>query len=116
LIFEEAGYRELTAQSALCAFDCAQVLSEWVTTVQERVGKYLGVLGQESVDLFQVPGILLLEDEDRQLLGKIEEFINKTEQKLGLDANMENRRHGGYSPRILDLTARLLERAAVWPG
>jgi hypothetical protein len=116
LIFEEADYRELTAQSALCAFDCAQVLSEWVTTVQERVGKYLGVLGQDSMDLFQVPGVLLLEDEDRQLLGKIEEFIKKTEQKLGLDVSVDTSRQGGYSPRILELTSHLLERAAVWPG
>lgn len=116
LIFEETAYRELTAQSALCAFDCAQVLSEWVTTVQERVGKYVGVLGQDSVDLYQVPGILLLEDEDRQLLSKIEDFIKKTEQKLGMDLDVEARKQGGYSPRILDLTARLLERAAVWPG
>ncbi|ETN44855.1 uncharacterized protein HMPREF1541_09730 [Cyphellophora europaea CBS 101466] len=114
LIFEESNYRELTAQSALCAFDCAQVLSEWVTTVQERVGKYVGVLGQDEADLLQVPGILLLEDEDRQLLGKIEEFIKRTEQKLGRDVNMEQGK-GGYSPRILGLTAQLLDRAAVWP-
>ena len=114
LIFEESNYKELTAQSALCAFDCAQVLSEWLTTVQERVGKYLGVLGQDDIDLLQVPAILLLEDEDRQLLGKIDEFVRRTEQKV--HAEMSAAREGGYSPRILTLTAQLLERAAVWPG
>jgi hypothetical protein len=116
LIFEESNYRELTAQSALCAFDCAQVLAEWVTTVQERVGKYVGTLGQDEVDLFQVPGILLVEDEDRQLLHKIEEFITRTEQKLGMWMQPKVTRDGGYSPCILQLTAQLLERAAVWPG
>lgn len=114
LIFEETNYKELTAQSALCAFDCAQVLSEWLTTVQERVGRYLGVLGQDEIDLSQVPAILLLEDEDRQLLGKIDEFIRRTGIKVGADMTLA--REGGYSPRILTLTAQLLERAAVWPG
>lgn len=114
LIFEETNYKELTAQSALCAFDCAQVLAEWLTTVQERVGKYLGVLGQDDVDLVQVPAILLLEDEDRQLLGKIDEFVRRTEQKV--HAENTSGLDGGYSPRILTLTAQLLDRAAVWPG
>lgn len=114
LIFEETNYKELTAQSALCAFDCAQVLSEWLSTVQERVGKYIGVLGQDEVDLMQVPAILLLEDEDRQLLGKIDQFIRRSEQKLAIV--MPTVQNGGYSPAILNLTAQLLERAAVWPG
>jgi hypothetical protein len=114
LIFEESKSEELTAQSALCAFDCAQVLSEWLTTVQERVGKYVGVLGQDDVDLGQVPAVLLLEDEDRQLLGKIDDFVRRTEQKV--HAENTTVREGGYSPRILTLTAQLLDRAAVWPG
>ena len=117
LSFAEHISRELPMQSAMCGFDCAQVLAEWVTTVQERVGKYLGVMGQDDMDLLEVPGILLLEDDDRQLLGKIEEFINRTQERvLGNDSAARVPKDHGYGGRILTLAAQVLERAAVWPG
>ena len=117
LSFAEQVSRELPMQSAMCAFDCAQVLAEWITTVQERVGKYLGVLGQDDLDLMQVPGILLLEEDDRQLLAKIEELITSTQSHvLGNSSNVVAPKDNGYGGRILALTAQVLERAAVWPG
>jgi hypothetical protein len=116
LSFTEHLSRELPMQSALCAFDCAQVLAEWVTSVQERVGKYLGMLGQHEVDLMQVPGILLLEDDDRQLLAKVEEFITHAEGRIGDNPIASMPKEGGYGGRILKVAAYVLERAAVWPG
>jgi Fungal specific transcription factor domain/Zinc finger, C2H2 type len=117
LSFAEHIARELPMQSAMCAFDCAQVLAEWATTVQERVGKYLGIMGQDDLDFLQVPGILLLEDDDRLLLGKIEEFIARTQERvLSNDSSLSAPKDSGYGGRILTLTAHALERAAVWPG
>jgi hypothetical protein len=118
LSFAEHTSRELPTQSAMCAFDCAQVLAEWITTVQERVGKYIGVIGRDEMNLIEVPGILLLEDEDRKLIQKIEEVLTSAEQKIetrgGYD--LAAAREGGHGSRILVLTAYLLERDAVWPG
>ena len=116
LSYMEVTSRELPAQSAMCAFDCAQVLAEWVTTLQERVGKYLGVIGKDEMDLMQVPAILLLEDEDRQLLEKIEEFLNRTQERIASDPGVEAFRDSGHGGRLLILTAHLLDRTAVWPG
>ncbi|KAK5265813.1 hypothetical protein LTR96_008712 [Exophiala xenobiotica] len=117
LTYAEDTSRELPVQSAMCAFDCAQVLAEWVTTVQERVGKYIGVIGRDEMNLMEVPGILLLEDEDRKLIQKIDEVLISAEQKVeacdGFDLSAA--RDGGHGSRILGLTAYLLERDAVWP-
>lgn len=127
--FAEFTSRELPLQCAMCAFDCAQVLAEWITTVQERVGPYLGILGRDEVDLTQVPGIMLLEDEDCKLVEKIKEILGSIEAKMQREAqttgsisaiNALQRRpsvvDGGYGSKILVATAYLLDRAAVWPG
>ena len=130
--FAEFTSRELPIQSAMCAFDCAQVLAEWVTTVQERVGRYLGILGTGDVDYGQVPGIMLLEDEDCKLLEKIAEVLESAESKLAMPydfggiASMPASVSGsngvstgndsGYGSKILRVTAHMLEKAAVWPG
>ena len=115
LSFAEHTSRELPLQSAMCAFDCAQVLAEWVTTVQERVGRYLGIMGKDDMDVMQVPGIILLEDEDRKLLEKIDEVLSSAEAKMNPSTAIMNS-EGGYGSKILSLTAHMLERAAVWPG
>lgn len=126
--YAEFTSRELPIQSAMCAFDCAQVLAEWITIVQERVGPYLGILGQDIMDLNQVPAILLLEDEDYKLMQKIEEILRTVEQKMqvalpinghsGSDpsSRFPSMVEGGYGIKILFSTAYLLDRAAVWPG
>jgi len=115
LSFAEHTSRELPLQSAMCAFDCAQVLAEWVATVQDRVGRYLGILGKDDVDLLQVPGIIMLEDEDRKLLEKIEEVLLSAEGKLAQASGAALSDEGGYGSKILVLTAQMLERAVVWP-
>lgn len=116
---------ELPLQSALCAFDCAQVLAEWIATLQDRVGRYLGILGQDQVDLTQVPAIMLLEEEDVKLLDKIREVLSSAEVKMSLELaggslnsselalNMDG--HHGYAAKLLRITALMLDKAAVWP-
>ncbi|CAK7199569.1 hypothetical protein SEUCBS139899_002250 [Sporothrix eucalyptigena] len=123
--------RELPLQSALCVFDCAQVLAEWVATLQDRVGRYLGVLDQD-VDVSQVPAIMLLEEEDSKLLGKIKEVLGAAEMTMNMDlangtgnavANISTRMASrmqmgeqiGYGAKILSVTAYTLGKASVWP-
>ncbi|CRG84142.1 Respiration factor 2 [Talaromyces islandicus] len=126
--FAEWTSRELPLQCAMCTFDCAQVLAEWITTVQERVGPYLGVLGRDEADLTHVPGIMLLEDEDCKLIDKIKEILGSSESKMQREAQMSGSSasinalqrlpsiiEGGYGSKILMTTAYLLDRAAVWP-
>ncbi|KAK0646983.1 fungal-specific transcription factor domain-containing protein [Cercophora newfieldiana] len=126
--FADLTSRELPLQSAMCAFDCAQVLAEWVATLQDRVGKYLGILGQDEVDLTQVPAIMLLEDEDVKLLGKIQEIVQSAQIKMNMDmacgglASMKglDGRHqmddcAGYAAKLLRVTAYMFDKATVWP-
>ncbi|KAK5994487.1 hypothetical protein PT974_04964 [Cladobotryum mycophilum] len=120
--FADFTSRELPLQSAMCAFDCAQVLAEWVATLQDRVGRYLGILGQDHVDASQVPALMLLEEEDVKLLDKIREVLTSAEMKISLDligGNITNTEpidgHNGYAAKILRLTAQMLDKAAVWP-
>jgi hypothetical protein len=126
--FAEFTCRELPIQCAMCTFDCAQVLAEWITTVQERVGPYLGVLGQDDVDLMQATSLLLLEEEDCKLLGKIKEILSSVENKMQREVQsgvtmsalsvlqrLPSVVEGGYGSKILLATASLLDRAAVWP-
>jgi hypothetical protein len=126
--FADFTSRELPLQSAMCAFDCAQVLAEWVTTVQERVGRYLGILGKDDIDLTQVPAIMLLEEEDGKLLSKIQEVLHSAEIKMnfelsgmGASAMAAQQRlpitdSSGYGAKILRVTAYMLDKAAAWPG
>lgn len=127
--FGELTSRELPLQSALCTFDCGQVLAEWICTVQERVGPYLGILGQDEIDLTQVPGIMLLEDEDCKLVEKIKDILGTIETKIQRAAQNSGsvpafdiwRRlpsvvEGGFGSKIAIATACVLDRASVWPG
>lgn len=127
--FAEFSSRELPIQCAMCAFDCAQVLAEWVTTVQERVGPYLGVLGRDDTHLTEVPGVMLLEDADCKLVEKIKDILGSIENKMQHQVQNVNSMsalsvmhrlpsdvEGGYGCKILIATASLLDRAAVWPG
>ncbi|KAK4539958.1 hypothetical protein LTR36_009928 [Oleoguttula mirabilis] len=135
LTYADMTAHELPVQSAMCFFDCSQVLAEWACTVQERVGRYLGVLGRDSIDFTQVPAIMLLETEDVELLRKIERICESLEAKrfqqenlLAMDlqqmnptAMMNNMQTNvnlslcGYGSKILRVTAMMLEKAVVWP-
>jgi hypothetical protein len=127
--FADFTSKELPLQSAMCTFDCAQVLAEWVATVQERVGRYLGILGKDEIDLGQVPGIMLLEEEDCKLLAKIQEVLNSAEMKMNISLagmgaaaqmsaaqRLPTSENSGYASKILRVTAFMLDKAAVWPG
>lgn len=125
--FAEFTSRELPVQSAMCSFDCAQVLAEWIATLQDRVGRYLGVLGKDEVDMGGVPSIMLLEDEDVKLIHKIQELLSSAEMKMNMDivsghvngsidSRLQMDSHGGYAAKILRVTAYMLDKSAVWPG
>lgn len=119
--FADFSSRELPLQSALCAFDCAQVLAEWILTVQERVGRYLGILGRDEIDFNEVPGIMLMGDKDLEILKKVDEVLSSAETKLADSGTMampssSDMGDCGYGSRILLVHARMFEQAAVWPG
>ncbi|KAI1641683.1 DNA binding regulatory protein AmdX [Daldinia loculata] len=118
--------RELPVQSAMCSFDCAQVLAEWVATLQDRVGRYLGVLGKDEVDMGGVPAIMLLEDEDVKLIHKIQELLSSAEMRMNMDivsgavngsidSRLQMDSYGGYAAKILRVTAYMLDKSAIWP-
>ncbi|KAF3483368.1 DNA binding regulatory protein AmdX [Arthroderma uncinatum] len=125
--FAEFTSRDLPIQSAICLFDSAQVLAEWATTIQERAGPYLGILGQDHVDFNQVPATVLLEDEDRNLMQKIQDILNSVENKMknmlphvGVSGSETWNRlpssiDGGYGTKIVLSAAFLLNNAGVWP-
>lgn len=118
--FADYDSRELPMSSAMCAFDCAQVLAEWMSMIQQRVGRYLGILGKDDIDLGQVPAIMLLEDDDSKLLEKIRDILSSAEVELAINSNPASgvtcMTGASYGSRILLVTARMLQRAAVWPG
>ena len=124
--FAEFTSRELPIQSAMCTFDCAQVLAEWVATVQERVGRFLGIIGRDDIDYSQVPAIMLLEEEDVKLIRKINEILNHAEVKIAFDAasigtspeamlgSLASMKDSGDGSKILMMTSYMLNKAAVW--
>ncbi|KAL8779055.1 MAG: hypothetical protein Q9213_007122 [Squamulea squamosa] len=125
--FADFSSRELPIQSALCAFDCAQVLAEWCAAVQQRVGQYLGILGKVDIDFTQMPAIVFLSNEDCKLFERIHDIIRSAEIKMSDGSNMSatqalqstnsfpSMSEYGYGSRILLTTAYMLEQAAVWP-
>ncbi len=114
--FAEHTSRELPLQSAMCAFDCAQVLAEWINTVQDRIGRYAGIIGSADVDNTQAASLILLEDEDRNLLDKISHVLHNAESKSMSGCGTNSPGYLGYGSRILLSTAHMLERATIWPG
>lgn len=120
--------RDLPNSAAMCSFDCAQVLSEWVACVQDRVGRFLGILGKDNIDYSAVPAIMLLEEEDVKLLQKIDGILQNADMKLAMDLQsmgssslglldgLTQLRESGYGTKLLMVTAYMLSRVAVWPG
>lgn len=136
LTYTDTIAHELPVQSAMCFFDCSQVLAEWACTVQERVGSTVGVIGRDEVDFSQIPAIMMLEYEDIQLFEKIKAICESLESKRFQQENilsinisdmhpgsiMNGMHNGiylnscGYGSKILRITAMMLEKAVVWPG
>ena len=123
--YAEFTARELPNSSAMCTFDCAQILAEWVATVQDRVGRFLGVLGKDNIDFTDMHAIMLLEEEDVKLLQKIADILHTADMKLAYDitsnvipmlGGLSNLGHCGYGTKLLMITAYMLGKSAVWPG
>lgn len=124
--YAEFTARELPNSSALCTFDCAQVLAEWVATVQDRVGRYLGVLGRDDIDYSTVPAIMCLEEEDIKLLQKIADILHNADLKMAYDISCNNVINSvpgisgmsrcGFGTKLLMVTSYMLSKAAVWPA
>ncbi|KAK5709015.1 hypothetical protein LTR17_020161 [Elasticomyces elasticus] len=81
LTYADMTAHQLPIQTAMCFFDCSQVLAEWASTAQERVGRNLGKLGRDVIDYTMVPAIMLLAIEDVKLLRKIEIICESLEAK-----------------------------------
>ncbi|MCJ1321383.1 hypothetical protein MMC15_006727 [Xylographa vitiligo] len=126
--FADFNSRELPIQSAMCAFDCAQVLAEWVSTVQERVGRYLGILGKDDIDYESVPAVMYVDTEDTTLFARIDQVLSSVELKIAIDSGitgsstpmtspsgLPNMTDCGYGSKILLVTAYMLDKSAVWP-
>lgn len=127
--YAEFTSRELPNSAAMCTFDCAQILAEWVATVQDRIGRFCGVLGKDSIDLTAVPAIMLLEEEDIKLLDKIKNIIDTADMKLSYDITAMGTSNGvpmlgglsklgpcALGTKLLYLTAHMLQKSVVWPG
>lgn len=115
LTFADLTSRELPLQSAMCTFDCAQVLAEWVATLQDRVGQYIGgILGQDDIDIYQVPAVMFLDEDDTRLLQKVREVMQGWEKRLPME--FVSGIQGGYAVKILKVTAYMFDKADVWPG
>ena len=122
--------REMSIGSAMCANDCSQVVAEWVSTVQERVGPYMGVIGRDNIDFEGVPAIMLLEQEDIILLRKVNSFVENVETKLAQQAQKPNANPlddiqssamldlggSGLACKLLSVTARMCESGGTWSG
>ncbi len=112
---------ELPLQAALCAFDCVQVLCEWVATLQDRVGPYLGILGYDDIDFGQMPAIMMLEEDDIKLLEKVKSILDSIEKKAkthlaasGAPEDYHFEEEGGYVAKLLRLIGLMMSSAGVW--
>lgn len=108
--------QDLPVQSSMCAYECAQVLAEWISLLQQRVGGLLGI-GRGNIDHNQLRQLPLLDDEDLKLLHKIREFLDRSMVKLTKNGdNNIQLEHYGYGGKILLVVAQMFRRALVWPG
>jgi hypothetical protein len=111
--------RELPIQSALCTFDCAQVLAEWIATVQNRVAPFMGLMTLENCELDSLEALMILEPEDRKLLGKVRDMLQTAQSKVSMEQPRTDHPfvlNSGLGPTVLRVSAFLLEQAVVWPG
>ncbi|KAG6016409.1 hypothetical protein E4U43_003693 [Claviceps pusilla] len=139
--FADRISHELPMQTVLCTAECAHVLAAWTTVVQDRVGPYIGVMGQDAIDFGQMPAAMLLEEEDMKLLSKIEDVLSTAEAKIGTMHQQQQQQQqqqvstggggggiktspesilspdgfNGYATKILRLAAWMAKRSAVWP-
>jgi hypothetical protein len=129
--FADKTSHELPMQTALCTAECAQVVAGWIIALQERVGPYLGIIGQDHIEFSQVPAIILLEEEDIKLLDKVRDILSMTELKINMQSGAAPNVTGimnagpesvlspdgftGYASQILRLASWMVNKSAVWP-
>jgi len=109
--------RELPIQSALCAFEGAQVLAEWLTTVQIRVVPYVGLLGCETCDIDGPETQMMLQAEDRKLIAKVTDMLRAAESKMSLDHGRKDHpfvSNSSLGPTLLRVSAYVLDKGVVW--
>lgn len=112
-------FRELPIQSALCTFDCAQVLAEWIATVQDRIAPFMGVMTMDQCNLDTLEALMTLENDDRKLLGKVRDMLRTAETKILMEQPRTDHPivfSSGLGPTVLRVSAYMLEQAIVWPG
>jgi hypothetical protein len=122
--FAEFTSRELPIQAAMCTFDCAQVLAEWLVTVQERAGQYIGgIMGMDPINYASIECLMMLEHDDFALIAKVEDILNNATGKIATELTKSGQspeevltpmRRGGYGFQLLMVTAYMLDRAQVW--
>lgn len=121
--FADKTSHELPMQTALCTAECAHVIAGWITVLQERVGAYLGIIGQDVTDFNQVPAVILLEEEDIKLLSKVKDMLAVAELKMGVrlagtgtavESVLAPDAFNGYAAKMLRLAAWMV-KSAVWP-
>lgn len=123
LTFLDCASRELPIQAAASVYNAAQILAEWVSSVQERLGPYVGIIGHDYVDFCQFP-TMFLDGEDYQLLEKLKALLGNLDAKLAdyafrndLPPNNLPRTEGyGFGSKLLAIIAFMLKMAPVWPG
>lgn len=135
LTFADASSHELPLQAAMSIFDCSQVLAEWAAALQDRVGRYTGVLGRSGTDFGAMSPSVLLDQEGLDLLHKISLISDMLGDKINMPASifaasmgsldlsalappldMQVIKENCLGSRLLQIVACMLERAAIWPS
>ncbi|TGZ79432.1 hypothetical protein EX30DRAFT_107441 [Ascodesmis nigricans] len=115
----QSVFRELPIQSALCTFECAQVLAEWIATVQDRIAPFMGIMTLDQCNLDTLEALMTLEAEDRKLLGKVRDMLKTAETKMVLEQPRTDYPivfSSGLGATVLRVAAYMLEQAIVWPA
>jgi hypothetical protein len=94
-------------------------LAEWIATVQNRVAPFMGLMTLENCELDSLEALMILEPEDRKLLGKVRDMLQTAQSKVSMEQPRTDHPfvlNSGLGPTVLRVSAFLLEQAVVWPG
>ena len=107
---------ELPFQSAICVYECAQVVTEWIGALQDCVGPQVGLINAKDHSSTISPFDNLVEEEDRKLLDNIWHLVEKGESRIPFPSFSGHLEVPYLGSRVLNLMASQLEKAAVWQG
>lgn len=118
----DCASREMPIQAAVSVYNAAQILAEWVSTLQERLGRFVGIIGHDYVDFRQFP-TMFLDGEDYQLLEIFKGLLENLDAKLAdyayrndLRGSLPRTEGYGFGSKLLAIIAFMLKMAPVWPG